>query len=208
MPLGAEYPQVVALTRSDADRTVPCLVRAFWDFPDTLHLLPDVDVRRRVLPRFLATDVRDSASVGSLLAVFEGDEIVGAAAWLPPSAYPVTGWRQVKQIGHLLPAAPWGYRAAREGMRGRQVVREHHGRFGPHHHLRAIGVDPPRQGRGIGAALVRPVLDRATADGVGCYLTTTTEENVAWYVHLGFTRVATFHPTPTWPEVSAMWRDP
>jgi ribosomal protein S18 acetylase RimI-like enzyme len=207
MPVESDGVEVTALGRGDAARAVPALVRAFWDFPETVHLLADARARRRVLPRFLGTDVRDSAGFDTLLAATDAGVVVGAAAWLPPSGYPVTAWRQVKQVGHLLPIAPWGVHAAREGMRGRRVVRDHHDRFGPHYYLRAIGVDPEHQGRGIGAALVRPMLARASAEGVGCYLTTTTEANVAWYLHLGFTRVATFHPTPGWPEVSAMWRD-
>lgn len=208
MPAGGEDPQVTTLARAEVDRAVPCLVKAFWAFPETVHLLPDEAARRRVLPRFLGADARDSADFEALLAAPDGDDIIGAAAWLPPAAYPIPVRRQLAQIRHLVPAAPWAIHAAREGSRGRKVVRAHHNSHGPHYYLRAIGVHPDHQGRGLGAALVRPMLERAADEGVGCYLTTTTEANVAWYEHLGFTRVATFHPTPTWPEVSAMWRHP
>jgi N-acetylglutamate synthase-like GNAT family acetyltransferase len=92
-------------------------------------------------------------------------------------------------------------------MRGRAVIRQHHPRA-EHYFLRCIGVDPDRQGTGVGVALVQPMLDRADRDGVGCFLTTAAEAKVGWYERFGFAVSATLRPTPQWPTVWAMWRDP
>jgi len=75
-------------------------------------------------------------------------------------------------------------------------------------HLRTIGVDPAFGGRAFGSALVRPMLDVADEQGLGCLLLTGTLDNVGWYEGFGFTVFATFRPTPTWPSVWAMRRDP
>ena len=45
---------------------------------------------------------------------------------------------------------------------------------------------PSHRGRGLGRALLQPVLDRADADGVPCYLETAQPTNVTFYERLGF----------------------
>jgi amino-acid N-acetyltransferase len=62
-------------------------------------------------------------------------------------------------------------------------------RYGPAALLRSAVVRPGDQGTGIGAALVRAVLDRARNDDVReIYLLTTTAER--WFPRFGFTPVA------------------
>lgn len=200
-------PKVHRLDHEDAGRVVPCLVRAFWEYPETCHLLPVVHVRRRVLPRYLASDVRDAARFGGLeVASIDGD-VVGASAWLGPHAYPVSRHRQIVEGASLATVAPWAIGALRESLRGAAANRERHVQFPPHYWLRAIGVDPDRQGQGIGATLLRAMLDQADAEGRGCFLFTATEQNARWYESIGFSTVSAYHPTPTWPQVWAMWRE-
>jgi GNAT superfamily N-acetyltransferase len=186
---------------------VPAMVRAFWNFPETVHLLPNDRNRRRVLPRYLAADMADAERFGGLQVAREGDQVIGAAAWLPPGAYPITLARELQQVFAFLPVLPWGIGAAREARRGQAANRaEHHRRSEPHYFLRAIGVDPDHQRRGVGRTLIAPMLERADEEHVGCFLFTATAANAAWYESLGFTESARYHPTPTWPEVWAMWR--
>jgi ribosomal protein S18 acetylase RimI-like enzyme len=184
------------------------MVKAFWDYPETVHLLPDEHQRRHVLPRYLLSDARDASRFDLLLGAESGGEVVAAAAWIPPEAYPVSFGRQVRQVIDLAPAVPWGWAALREAQRGQAANRARHRVHPPHFYLRAIGVDPGRQARGIGSSLVSPVLEMADQRGVGCFLQTATYTNVGWYERFGFQVAATYQPTPTWPDVWAMWRDP
>jgi GNAT superfamily N-acetyltransferase len=55
-----------------------------------------------------------------------------------------------------------------------------------HWYLAILGVHPSMQGRGVGSSLVRPILKRADADGLHCYLETAQPKNVPLYEHLGF----------------------
>ena len=57
---------------------------------------------------------------------------------------------------------------------------------GPHWYLWALGVTPASQGQGIGGSLLRPVLARADAAGLPCYLETESERNVVFYRRHGF----------------------
>jgi ribosomal protein S18 acetylase RimI-like enzyme len=68
-------------------------------------------------------------------------------------------------------------------------------------YLDAIGVDPARQGRGIGGALIRLGLDRAAQDGVPAFLETAVEDNVGYYEGFGFRVIDEGAPAPDGPRV-------
>ena len=182
------------------------LTAAFWDYPETVHLLPHEGRRRRVLPRYLLSDCRDALRFGTLLGVRADGGITGVAAWIPPEAYPVSLRRQARQLADLAPAVPWAWRSAREAQRGQRANRVCHRRHPPHFYLRAIGVDPSQQGRGFGSSLVTPILELADERGVGCFLQTASEDNVHWYERFGFSVADAYRPTPTWPPNWTMWR--
>jgi ribosomal protein S18 acetylase RimI-like enzyme len=193
---------------NDVRAALPPMVRAFWTFPETVHLLPSERARRRVLPRYLAADMADASRFGGLHLTRDAAGVVGAIAWLPPDAYPVPMVRQIRQLMPLVTTLPWAWRAAVEGQRGSSANRSHHRGYEPHYFVRAIGVDPAQHGRGIGTSLMAKVFERADAERVGCFLFTATESNAAWYTSLGFDTAARYKPTPTWPDVWAMWRPP
>jgi GNAT superfamily N-acetyltransferase len=77
-----------------------------------------------------------------------------------------------------------------------------------HVYLPAIGVAPEWQGKGIGTALLRPMLERCDREGLPAYLEASSERNRACYERNGFVaRDALQLPgggPPLWP----MWRDP
>jgi len=56
----------------------------------------------------------------------------------------------------------------------------------PHWYLWALGVEPGMQRRGIGGAIIRPVLDRADQGGLPCYLETANDRNLPFYQRHGF----------------------
>jgi ribosomal protein S18 acetylase RimI-like enzyme len=53
-------------------------------------------------------------------------------------------------------------------------------------YLFILGVEPSVQRRGLGGALMRPVLERADAELAVCYLETENERNVPFYLKHGF----------------------
>jgi ribosomal protein S18 acetylase RimI-like enzyme len=191
----------------DVKRALPAMVRAFWDFPETLHLLPSERKRKHALPRFLGSDMRDAHTQGGLRLAERDGKVVGALGFLPPGTYPPSWQRQLRQIVDLAPALPWGFHAAREGMRGsQQNAAQHRVHDEPHYFIQVLGVDPDYQRKGVGTELIKPVLQEADAMGVGSFLFTATEANAAWYGSLGFETTKRYNPTPTWPDVWAMWR--
>lgn len=56
----------------------------------------------------------------------------------------------------------------------------------PHWFGMVMGVAPQQQGKGLGRALLHPVLQKADAEGVPCYLETCALRNVDLYRRYGF----------------------
>lgn len=55
-----------------------------------------------------------------------------------------------------------------------------------HWHLGPIGVVPDHQGQGYASRLIRPMLDRADAEGMPVYLDANQDEHISLYEHFGF----------------------
>jgi ribosomal protein S18 acetylase RimI-like enzyme len=68
-------------------------------------------------------------------------------------------------------------------------------------YLDAIGVDPARQGEGIGSALIRFGLEHAGADGADAFLETANPRNVGYYERFGFRVVDEGEPAPGAPHI-------
>ena len=56
----------------------------------------------------------------------------------------------------------------------------------PHWYLPVVGVEPEDQGYGVGAALLRPTLERCDRDRTPAYLVASQQKNVPFYERLGF----------------------
>lgn len=77
----------------------------------------------------------------------------------------------------------------------------------PHYYLFVLGVAPEHQGKGIGTALLQPVLKKCDAEQTRAYLETGKKENVLFYQHQGF-EVTQKISLPDGPTVYQMVREP
>jgi GNAT superfamily N-acetyltransferase len=191
-------------TLHDAGRV---LSDSFWDYPEVVHLLPDEARRRRVLPRYLTADCVDALRFSKLFGAYHNGSLVGVSAWLPPKAYPPPLRRQISSFVHMLPIMPRALTIAPEVLRS-QAAKDAGHTHEPHIYLCEIGVSSSAQGTGAGSALINVMTQAADEAGVGSYLTTSNESNTAWYGRFGFEVTESFRPTPTWPRVWRMWRNP
>jgi GNAT superfamily N-acetyltransferase len=181
----------------DARRLAAPLARAFFDDPVTIWANPSERTRARRIERFFLGRMR--TLVPHELS-WSADDASGCAIWSPPD-----GWQMgLRELLHDLPAflSPHTPRVLR-GMHS--VERRHPSR--PHYYLAILGVDPPSQGRGLGSALLQPMLRRCDDEGVGAYLETGTERNVSFYARHGF-RVMDEVRLLKGPPMWLMWRDP
>jgi ribosomal protein S18 acetylase RimI-like enzyme len=177
------------------------LARAFDDDPVMTWFFPHEVRRRRRLPRFMAAMTRIAALPHG--AVYTTDSHQGAALWSPPGTWKTTLSGQVR----LAPAMV-GLLGARLPLALRTfslIERDHP--HEPHWYLMMLGTDPPDQGKGVGSALMAPVLDRCDHEGLPAYLESSRESNIAFYRRHGF-EVYRQVDLPGGPSMWPMWRDP
>jgi GNAT superfamily N-acetyltransferase len=203
----ADSPEVVLrpATSADVKRLAAVLARAFYDDPPLAWLVPDPAIRLGRLNRMFTTIVGiESLRYGGVEVACSGAEIVGAAVWLPPGhAQPSVGEKIQAAPHYVWALAPAWNRAAQYG---RALERAHP--KAPHWYLKAVGVDPDWQGRGIARLLLRSRLQRCDADGQPAFLETTKPGGVPMYERYGFQPIADIAMPPGAPALAAMWRPP
>jgi GNAT superfamily N-acetyltransferase len=77
-----------------------------------------------------------------------------------------------------------------------------------HYYLPVVGVDPEWQGRGLGSAVLAPVLERCDREGMPAFLEASTPRNRALYERHGFAVSEEFKLGRTAPPLWRMWREP
>ncbi len=129
----------------------------------------------------------------------------GAALWMPPGTWHVGILTQLR----LTPATSWVLRGDTPRLlRALTFIERKHPRQPGHWYLPAIGVRPDWQGRGYGAALMRPVLERCDHDRVPAYLEASSPRNRALYERHGFEVTEECRYAKDGPLLWPMWREP
>lgn len=178
------------------------LARAFDEDPVSGWVFPAEGSRRRRLRRFFAAELRHKSLRHGAVEVARVDgRVAGAAVWFPPGTWSI-GAEASALPGILL---AFGRRLFVAGQY-QSVAITAHPREEPHWYLAFIGVDPVRQGQGLGAALLRSRLQRCDREALPAYLESSNPENVPLYRHFGFHVAATLDLPEGAPVVNTMWR--
>ncbi|HEX7245585.1 MAG TPA: GNAT family N-acetyltransferase [Solirubrobacterales bacterium] len=196
--------QVRLAAESDHEAAAECLALAFADDPAWAHLIPGSSKTRaeRLLGYF-------TAEIDNLVPdhreLWVSEDGSGAAIWGHPGGWRVPTRRTLREgpamtkvFGARLPLALWT----------QLRLERHHPRRPAHWYLHYLGVEPRRQGRGLGGALMAPVLDLCDGEGVPAYLESSTERSRVLYERNGFALTGTFPMPVSGPPVREMWRNP
>ena len=193
MPYPMHYPHIAA-----------ALVAALADDPYYIRLKQLAGESDAALARYMDYSMVEAETYGRLHRTPEGTH--GAAVWSIPleperaaekkaakhaflhdhlgdaglAYYATTGDAMARLTGTVVPAGSW--------------------------YLSILGVAPEQQGRGLGRALLAPVLAQADALGVATYLETFTPENMPFYARLGYTAAGTFREPITDADYTVMLR--
>ena len=176
--------QVRLATVQEIPDLAATLARAFTHDPFYSFLAGDAPERTQRMQDGWSGILRFGSA--GLAETYTTDDHAGVALWIPPghggtsfidslrmlpSIARLAGWRRVRLVASAVAALE---------------ERHRHHAPGAHFYLSALGVEPDRQGEGIGTALMQPVLDRCQRDGIPAYLETATARNVLLYERLGF----------------------
>ena len=132
------------------------------------------------------------------------DGIGGGAIWACPGEWHLGLFTQIR----LTPAlASINGRAVARLLQAVNAAESNHPKE-PHYYLAFLGVEPTMQGKGIGSALLRQVLQRCDRDGVPAYLEASTPRNRALYERNGFNVTEEFFLGKGSPPLWRMWRAP
>ena len=191
---------------ADRREVIAVTARAFWDDPLIDFFTRDLLHEYRVLPSVFDGYLKDL--VGPLAEVWVGDcggRPRGVAGWLAPGGFP----RPVAQEARRSARAAAVLIRGRHRLKALRLFREvdRHHPHEPHWYLALLATDPTVQGRGIGTALLVPVLDQCDQDGTVAYTETQKEANVAWYARAGFDVAREIRLSDT-PTVWCLRREP
>lgn len=161
------------------------LARAFSDDPSVIYIEPENARRTKMLQVFYEVGTRYAYLFGE--AYTSAGHIEGAALWIAPGSGDFTPERMAAAGGNkssavMGPEAFGRFMALVTHMHGLRTA----AMPSPHWYLNVLGVEPSRQGMGIGSQLIQPVLQRADESGLACYLETMKARNVAFYRQHGF----------------------
>jgi ribosomal protein S18 acetylase RimI-like enzyme len=165
---------------SDRADLVRLMDAAFAEDPVSAWIFPDRELRRRHHARFMAL-------------------------WMSDPGTPDAGQDEDDSLDVFRQAAGPGHERAGEVVR---LLGEIHPQGVRHEHLWMIAVSPQCQGRGVGRALIEPVLERCDRDGAAVYLEASSARSRRLYERLLFSATGTVLELPDGPRMWPMWREP
>lgn len=193
---------MVPVTAVDVAAVAQTLAEAFVDDPVKMFL---VGAEREVpvaasLP-FFRTFTRIQMGHGH---VYRTAGTEAAAIWAPPDEWKIPVRTVVRHTPTFLRL--YGLRLVQNLAVLDRLERAHP--HAPHYYLEFIGTRPSDQGRGFGTALIAPMIERCDAEGVGAYLESSKQSNVAYNARFGFEVAQELQHPRGGPRQWLMWQDP
>jgi GNAT superfamily N-acetyltransferase len=183
----------------DVDVVATVASRGFFDDPVMSWVFPDLDTRLDALEASFTNLALRMLSRGGRVDVVDGS---CTAMWLAPDPPPPPeDILPARESWHLFTAEV----TERFSALGAVMDAAHPG--APHWYLNVLATLPEEQGRGLGARIVRPVLDFCDREGVPAYLESSNARNLPFYFRLGWVQTGEI-VVPDGPTLFPMWREP
>ena len=183
------------------------LSASFFDYPMFTFYFPDPKRRTRYLSWYFRNILNCALRYGE---VYTTPENSGVIFTLPPGHTKISMWEYI-QNGFFLTPFVLGFRNYKQSMDCESFVgytKEKLMKNRPHYYLWGLAVDPSQKAKGIGAALMQPVMAKADARKMPIYLETHDEKNVQYYQKYSFDLIHTVriprYELPIW----CMLREP
>ena len=196
--------QVRRAVLGEADGVGAALADAFTDDPVIGWLIPfDVANRERRMVTFFTSMARSYLRRDKF--VYLAGDGVGGALWSAPGSWELPMSEIARESA---PAFRAFGRNLPRALRTQLEVEGGHPKEPKHWYLGYLGVRGDHQGQGVGAAMLREVLDQADAAGVPAYLESSNEKNLSLYERHGFAVTKSYPALGRGPTIWRMWREP
>ena len=175
---------ITAVSLSELDESVRCLVKAFAQDPITGFLLQPGPGYQERLAQFFSLLMRARITLEMPVVVARGTSGIHGAAMGYATARPAWPKDLTEEWDRFESAIP--------ELTERMAIYDEISAKGkppaPHYYLGVIGVHPEMHGRGIGTQLLRSFCDISSSDPLSCsvYLETAEESNLGFYEGAGF----------------------
>ena len=187
--------------RRELPAIVDALIAGFMDDPLYRWLYPASETRPACLRETFALITDAAFERGHL---YTNRDKTAAAAWTAPDVPLLDGDGEQAFVDMIRRHIGDRYESVLAGM---AAVRRH-APSESHFALHNVAVHAASQGRGVGAALLAPVLARCDEDGLVAHLESSNPRNVAFYERLGFVPVAEIQVPADGPVMRSMTRAP
>jgi GNAT superfamily N-acetyltransferase len=196
----------MSLTMSQTEQGAALLARVFQHDPMMKYFIPDSTRMLDIPVRFYRANIHMGLLYGE---VYTTRSMEGVAIWVSPGNTDFT-FGQLLRSGLLTASLSMGLKTLGRFMRSASYFEKvkKQAISGPHWVLVFLGIEPSQQGKGLGGGLIQPILDRADAEGVPCYLDSTNERNLTFYKKHGFEVAARGQVPNGGPQIWAMLREP
>jgi ribosomal protein S18 acetylase RimI-like enzyme len=182
------------------------MAKAFQNNPFFTFVLPDVTKRARVLPWLFMKIIRYGQHYGK---VYTTPFLDGITMWLGPKNTSLAMMGTLLTGLFLLPLK-LSWRELQRSLLLSGFANQLHKKsvIGQHWYLYGLGVEPLRQGQGVGHVLLQPILAQADRESLVCYLDTNNEKNLPFYERNGFVVHNHGQASQTSPHTWTMLREP
>lgn len=176
---------MLRITERQRQLAADILARGFFDDPMWSFILPTPQNRLQVLTAMFEVFVQDGINRGEVLLAPKEQ---GVIVWYP-ACISVFG-DAFADIETEISAIAAHFGAVKAVERLEKIGRKVQPKAPtiPHHEIFWIALLPEARGKGVGNRLLRPVLDDADAENVGCYLVSSNPRNITVYQRHGFRR--------------------
>lgn len=200
-------PTPVLLEESQAEMAAELLARAFQDAPDMKFFIGDnTKMLDRAAIRFYKAVIMGGLLYGE---VYTTPSMDGVAVWASPENTNFS-FGILLRTGLLTALLSLGFKPMVRFINSSSYVQKLQQQVITRQRwvLIFLGVEPLQQGKGLGGILIQPILARADAQGMPCYVESANERNLAFYRKHGFEIINHGQVPQGGPQVWIMVREP
>ena len=193
----ADVKPVVSSFDIRAEAATSVITLAFSTDPIARWTYPDPDQYLQFFPQFIRAFAGKSFEQGT---AYLAPDFAGAALWLKPGDEP----NEDALLGLIWESTSSDVQKDLFPM-FEQMAAFHP--IDPHWYLPMIGVEPSRQGSGVGSALMQHSLANCDAEGLPAYLESSNPRNIPLYERFGFEQIGVIRSGDA-PPMFPMLRKP